>query len=74
MSNPAQVIFYLMDQKATYDPDDASIVDSGTAAEMCKAANAWGNGYVVVDKDSVVQWDFHTRRGWRVPKTVKVQA
>ncbi len=66
--------YYLMDPRATYDPDDASIVDAGSAEEMCRAANEWGNGFVVVDGDSVVLWDWHTRRGWRVPKTVKVQA
>ncbi len=57
-------MYYLMDPTAATEPETATVVGSGSADAMCKAANDWGNGYLVANDEGKVMWGWRTDGRW----------
>ena len=53
-------MYLLMDARAAYDVDRAVVFLTGTADEICRAANAgeFGEGCIVVDKHLEPMWEW----------------
>ncbi len=63
------MMYLLMDARAASDPDKAIVIDTGTAEDMCRAANRgdFGDGCVVADEHEEVQWAWFASGKWKAP-------
>lgn len=64
-------LYLLMDARAAHDVDDAVVLDTGAATDMCKAANEgeFGDGCMVVNERMEVMWAWFTTGKWKAPKS-----
>lgn len=62
----ADDLYVLMDGRAASDPDDATVLITGTAKECCDAANEgdYGEGCMVCNLQSEVMWKWFSTGTW----------